>query len=224
MPYYTIHLINASIVRPTQVLRERFGQVFGPLIEEAGYEPNIITVSPEREEEAVPDVSLQYVYNQPQLGAQFISGGMVLAEQSGSVLVGSILEMRVGGNPQLTITNTFNPSRPLDGRTRRYEVDPLTTTQRLFRNGEAEFAQAVANISIHELGHTIGGLNHHQESTNYMYTGARLQRDFGSDWRTHTNLRRFWSGPKVFTDRQRETLVGAIRERDLLGVDMVRNP
>ena len=57
-----------------------------------------------------------------------------------------------------------------------------------------------------------------------MYTGARLQRDFGSEWRTYTNLRRFWSGSKIFTDRQRETLVGAIRERDLLGVDMVRNP
>lgn len=215
MAYYTIHLINAQIVRPNDVFREVITEAMQQLVEAAGHELNLVNVDPNRPEPPIPDVSLIFTLDRVGMGAGM--GPMILAEQSGFVLVSNILEMRVGGEPARTLVSGMNPRRPLERRPLTPRVDYASTTRPLFRSGEPAFARAVANISIHELGHTIGGLDHIRDAANFMATGASFQRG------SFESQRHFWSRPKTFNAGQITLMVDAIRVRDLRGIDMVRN-
>jgi hypothetical protein len=200
MSYYTIHLVNIQVARPSRAVRDVIEQAFAPLIREAGHEPNFVNVT------AVGscDVSIEFVRNFPQMGSIF-RGPMVLAEQSGVILVGSILELRVHGT----------------GRT---PSDLIAATRPIFLNDEIEFAKTTGNIAVHELAHAIGGLPHHPTPTNFLYSGSFLHRDHQPSWFTYEHLRAHWSAQRTFDSSQRQTLVNAIRTRELLGIEFTRVP
>ncbi len=220
MSYYTIHLINVRIVQPTNTVREVIEQALQPLVDQAGHILNLVNIRSGSDTSNIPDVSLEFIRNQPRLGQQFIGQrGMMLAEQSGAVLVGNISEMRVGGVNSRTSTSIMNYRRPTQRRAQTVYVDYMSSMRPVFVNGEEEFARTVGNISVHELGHTIGGLAHNNSQSNFMFTGASLSRHHSPDWWTYDNLRRFWSGRFRFEREQRSRLVEAIRRRDLQGIE-----
>lgn len=195
MSFYTIHLVNLQCVRPSGITRQVIEGALGPLIQQAGMTLNLVSVSVAGD----CDISLSFNMDRRRFGAQF-TGGVVLAEQSGAVLVGSILDLRVGGT-RTSRDSFFEPVRSI------------------FQNGEEAFARTVGNIAVHELGHAIGGLTHLREERNYMYTGAFL-RERASSWFTYDNLRQHWSASRSFNSTQRQALISAIRSREIRGLDV----
>ena len=224
MSHYTIHLINVGIVRPTAVVRSVIEGAVQPLADQAGHTLNLVNVSPASASSGTPDVSLEFNGSRPRLGEQFIGGrGLIFGEQSGAILVGNILEYRVGGGRTRTPLSAMDPRRPTRRSSLPAQVDHMSSMRSLFLNGEREFARAVGNIAVHELGHTIAGLDHHQDRENFMFTGASLQRQQSRDWHTYENLRGLWSSRKSFDTDQASRLVAAIRARDLAGVSVSRS-
>lgn len=222
MAVYTIHLINVRTVRPAAGVRAVITEAFQPLVEAAGFTLNLVDVALRNADSVpVPDVSLEFKRGPIQLGRQF-QGSMMLAEQSGAVLVGRVLGLRVGGVVRRSRASVMDRRHPLERRTLPVYTTHLTTTRPLFRQGEAAFARAVGNIGVHELGHTIGGLDHVADSFNYMFTGAFMDQVLPPEARTYERLRAVFAGRQHFTSDQQEDLTDAIRARDLRGVEMTR--
>lgn len=206
MTYYTVHILNADIVRPRSELRAVVAHALEPLVREAGLLLNLVEIPQGRDEQHMPDVSVSLSRDLRGLGPS----NRVLAEQSGAVLVGAILQMRVD--------SWVSRSRTEPG------YSPNTThsanIRALWTQGEPKFARTVGNIVVHELGHTIAGLEHHMDPGNFMFTGASIAHELGTGFRTYANLRRLWSGPHHFTADQARRMVSAIRARQLRGFEV----
>lgn len=215
---YTIHLERVELVRRAALVRFVIRTAFEPLVQAAGYELNLVSVPLTQTTPSAADVSLEYRLNRDVLNPN----RRMLAEQSGRVLLGSILDMRVEGGPSRLCATEVDPTAPLRWRRRVCRAEYAGATRALFSPGEAAFARTVGNISVHELGHTIGGLRHMSDPMNFMFTGASIRPVLGAGARTYSNLRRYWSGIHWFEEQQRSALTRAIRARTLLGVDMAR--
>jgi len=75
---------------------------------------------------------------------------------------------------------------------------------RRFLANDRLFARALANTSLHELGHFIAGLEHVSDPGNYMAT-------FGPKIRTMKTQRSFWAGHKSWFPDQEDQLVEHLR-------------
>lgn len=218
MAPYTILIENASIVRPLRIVRAVIAGAFEALVSQAGHELNLVTaprlLGPRGPQ---PDVSLGFDGTRRPLGHHFFGPG-ILGEQSGAIAIGAILELRAGGPVHRSRLDMPDHRRPLRRTPLPANTTHADTTRPLFHNGEEAFARAVGNVCVHELGHTIGNLSHLRDPGNYMFTGASINSVFGPGWRTYENLRRHWSGRFSFNGDQRRLLVGALENRDLLGV------
>lgn len=215
MPYYTIHLDHLEVVRRPSIVREVIRAAFEPLVARAGLELNLVERPVGTEGGATPDVSMIYQLNRDVLNPR----RQILAEQSGVVLVGSILDMRAAGEPRRTCTRQYDRGDPLRGSYLECAVEPGAPTRPLFREDEPELARTVGNVTVHELGHTIGNLVHSRDPVNHMFSGASINRVLGPGARTWANLRRIWAGLHRFSAAQEAALVDAIRARELRGVD-----
>jgi hypothetical protein len=77
---------------------------------------------------------------------------------------------------------------------------------RRFLASDRLLARALANTSLHELGHFIAGLEHASDLGNYMATGGLQVRE-----RTMKSQRSFWAGPKSWFPDQEDRLVEHLR-------------
>lgn len=223
MATYTIYLERLEVVRRAAQVRHVVHSAMEPLVRRAGHELNLVAV-PVRAVEDVDasriDVSLEFVLNRDVANPR----DRVLAEQSGHVLVGSILHMRVEAPPRMTCRRAPPSGSPLDARGLECGVEHSGVVERLFQTQDAAFARTVGNIAVHELGHTIAGLDHVRDSENFMFSGASIPRILPPHARTREALRRLWSAPRHFDRRQRDALVDAIRTRTLQGVQTTSGP
>jgi hypothetical protein len=88
-------------------------------------------------------------------------------------------------------------------------------TEYVFENGEPEFARAVANTAVHELGHIIAKLESSPDSHNFMFEG-----NLPMEVRTRESERAFWSQRLSFDAAQTRRLVCAIQTGNISGGDI----
>jgi hypothetical protein len=217
MPHYTIHILSADMVEPHRALRGVVEAALRPLVARAGLELNLVSIPAGRSEQTTPDVSVQLSRDLRGVGSR----DRVLAEQSGAVLVGAILNMRVGGGVQRGPACAMDMDAPMYRTPFQVWTTHADSMEPLWTRGEPAFARTVGNIVVHELGHTIAGLAHHPDPRNFMFTGASIDRVLGPEFRTRENLRRLWSGPHELRPFQQARMVEAIRARELRGFDVV---
>lgn len=216
MSHYTIHVLNADIVQPSEVLRGVVASALEPLIRAAGYEMNLVMLPAGWQERGIPDVSVTLSRDFRGLDPR----QRMLAEQSGAVLVGAILNMRVAGPVARSPLTGMDLDAPLGRASYAATTTHGDSVQLLWERGEPAFAATVGNIIVHELGHTIGGLQHDLDPINFMFTGSSIDTVLGPGFRTRTNLRRLWSGPRELNESQRQRMLEAIRARELRGMEV----
>lgn len=146
MATYTIYLERLEVVRRAAQVRHVVHSAMEPLVRRAGHELNLVAV-PVRAVEDVDasriDVSLEFVLNRDVANPR----DRVLAEQSGHVLVGSILHMRVEAPPRMTCRRAPPSGSPLDARGLECGVEHSGVVERLFQTQDAAFARTVGNIA-----------------------------------------------------------------------------
>ena len=223
MAIYTIYLERLDVVRPATLVRHVVHSAMNPLVQRAGHKLNLVSLpirSLEDGDADRVDVSLEFVLNRDVANPR----DRVLAEQSGHVLVGSILHMRVEAPPRMTCHRAPPSGSPLAAGGLECRVEHAGAVERLFHTQDAAFARTVGNIAVHELGHTIAGLEHARDSANFMFSGASIPRTRPPRARTREALRRLWSDPRRFSQRQQTALVEAIRARTLQGLQTTSDP
>jgi hypothetical protein len=211
MTDFVVALRQCAIVRPTDLLVDTVGGALEPIVSRAGKSLRIW-----RSTDVSPSADLEIVFvsrahSPVRLGEQFIGDGpirLILGDEGGgSVYVGTLAEMRVGGRPEVGLGR---PGTGLGGARLAY----APTLESVFVPGEREFAMAAANIALHEAGHMIAALEHSRDMSNYMVDGHAMP---SGGWRTRANLRWFWSSAKTYSEEQARRMADAIEAGHLLG-------
>lgn len=210
MPAFNIYLVRSDTIRPRPVLFETIRDALGALCDEGGKELVLVPLVQEGEHLDGPQIVFDWQVHHVRSGEQFITHrSPMLAGESGVVFVNVLLELRTGGPP---VYPTHRGGR----------VDFATPTAPVFTNGEADFARAVGNVTVHEIGHTLGIQSHSNEPSNFMVSG--FDRAVPRPGARRENLRAFWSGRKSFNEAQRQTLLGAIRTGQFGGEPVLEEP
>lgn len=225
MPDFRVALVGATLVRPTDVLVGIIEGALAPIAAQAGRTLNLWR--PESAAGAAgAELTLTFVSRSAvpvRLGEQFVGSGPIRLifgdEGGGSVFVGSMLELRVGGPPRLTATppGAGFRHRGADWHEvphRGLQRDYFANARSVFSNGERAFAEFAANVALHEAGHIVAALPHSTDIFNYMVDGQAMRP---GAWRSWENVRRFWSGHKTFDDVQATQLAEHIASGSFAG-------
>jgi len=184
----TIHLALHGLDGVSERLRSEVvvivRQEFEPLVREAGVTLVLTTGR------AAGDLNMDFDTTSPP--AKACNPITILGEDAGQ-------SVWVRAHQNLRVCGVMNPKTGKQD-TRRF----LTTDWLLGR--------ALANTTLHELGHFIADLDHTGDQANYMFTTGipREQRSLRTQ-------RQVWAGAKTFTPDQRGKIVQQLKVKQWLG-------
>jgi hypothetical protein len=185
----TLVLVDVGMVRRAKVLEQTIQDALGSLARRAGRELEIARSLGM----TVGDLTLTFDRSVRETRP---CGLLILGnEGGGDVFVGAMEDLRVCGGPQ------GDPGDP----------DYASQIERVFDPDEPEFARAVGNTAVHELGHMIAKLEHTEDPNNFMYSVGSLGANLPRERRTRAAMRRHWARRLSFTDDQAKRLVCAMQ-------------
>jgi hypothetical protein len=91
------------------------------------------------------------------------------------------------------------------------DPDYVSQLERVFDPDEPEFARALGNTAVHELGHMMAHLEHTDDPNNFMYSVAGLGANLPREQRTRETMRRHWARLLSFDASQSKRLMCAMQ-------------
>ncbi len=195
----TFHLVLVDVhyVRQARVLVETIRRSLQPLVQSAGRELTIERSIGLTQGDLTLTFSPEGHESRP-CGLLFLG-----VEGGGLIYVGAHKDLRVCGGP---VTDA-------SGR-----MDYTPGIERVFEDDEPEFARAVANTALHEIGHMLAQLEHSPDPRDFMITGSPPR-----ERRTRRYMREFFGGEKRFSDKDKPALICALRTGHYRGGMRVRS-
>ena len=211
MPDIYIVLVGADRVRPTATVTATILSALSPIAVSAGHPLQVLLGPPPQRAPSSNVFTLTFTltssvparqalgYN-PRGGRSICMRGLTRPvamglEDGGTVFVDAFLDFRAGGGPQMTGLLLQNPT-----------VNYAAQAVPVFQNNEPEFARAIGNTCVHELGHAIAHLGDTRDVLNFM--GPATERSASGN---RDLLRTQMSCQKSFNAQQVATLQAAFR-------------
>jgi outer membrane protein OmpA-like peptidoglycan-associated protein len=187
---FTLSLIDVGLIPRASVVIKTIEDALAPLVRQAGRELKIVrSVLP-----GTGDVTLTFdPGGRGQRPCQMLILGM---DGGGEIFVGAHRDLRVCSGIVLNAQG---------------QPDHQSQLEHVFEFNEPEFAVAVANTAIHELGHIMAQLPHVNDFSNFMHSAGRLGSDLPQNMRTRKTMRQHYAQRGRFDAAQSAKLVCAIQ-------------
>jgi outer membrane protein OmpA-like peptidoglycan-associated protein len=185
---FTLSLLNVGLVARADIVIKIIEEVMAPVVRRAGRELKVM-----RSVVIPGDLTLDFDAGG---GASRPCVNIILGnEGGGEILLGGHRALRVCSGMRLGPNGV---------------PDHQSQLEHVFEPHEPEFAQAVANTAIHELGHLLG-LRHVNDFSNFMHAVDPLGANLPQVMRNRQTMRQHWSRRGRFNPAQIESMMCSIK-------------